>query len=194
MSANETAIQDAISRYLSGAVSKSDTAEALSGLLDDVAVVGIAPGEPPHLSADDNGKLIELMQLVNDREVERHSKLLRVRRILAPRLQQQELPANSRHFCQTLALLATAKDGIGEHEQPFQAFICTPSWINEEMRERRWTWFAPTLVVEQWDISLIRESISALARTTTDISWQAFQEQLMGRFAWESLRIPDVNG
>ena len=172
----------------------SDTAEALSGLISDISAIGLAPSESSQLSAEENGKLIELLQLLSDRESERYSKVLRVRRILVPRLDEQEPPVNRLHCCLKIDLLATAKDGLGEHEHQFQAFVCTASWMSEEMRERRWTWFAPSLVVERWDTSLIRESLAALSRTTAGSSWQSFQEQLVGRFAWESLRVQDVDG
>ena len=193
MISNELAIRDAVSQYLSGAASLTDTAGILSGMLDDVSVIGIAPSESSQLSADENAKLVTLFQLLSERESERHSRMLRVRRILAPNLDHQAVPANALHFCAKLELLAIAQDGLGEHKQLFKAFICTPSWMNEEMHGRRWTWFAPALVVERWDASLIRDALSAFVRTTPGESWQVFQESIVARFAWDSLRVQDVD-
>jgi hypothetical protein len=86
-------------------------------------------------------------------------------------------------FCLALTAVVGPSDGPGD--EIFQLTVCSPTWIAGDDRPKRFEFLRATLVVEQWDLELVRRAIDDLCRRTTGETWHDVAMSLSRSMHWE---------
>jgi hypothetical protein len=87
------------------------------------------------------------------------------------------------HFCLSVAAVVGPSDGPGD--ETFQLSVCSPAWIAEHDRPKRFEFLQATLVVDEWDLELVRRAIGDLCLHATGETWHEVAMSLSRSMHWE---------
>lgn len=93
------------------------------------------------------------------------------------------VPIDADDFGLLLQAIIGPKDQIGE--ESFDFIVCTPNWLQKQVRDRGYLMGRHHLIVSRYDFDLIRDAIRTLCSETKGSDWDAIAEYL-GRYGkWE---------
>lgn len=72
-----------------------------------------------------------------------------------------------------------------DQSESFDILVCTPTWIQDQLRDESCMWGRHMLIVQEYDYELILQSLSTRIASCTGKSWDAVASKIARFAAWE---------
>lgn len=168
--------EDPLAAFMAGRMPLDTAARALSR--DGPRFVRIHdaddPSAPPEILAA-TAQFRVLMARVD--EITADEALIE-RDVQAPRIETGAPPADPTHFCQSVEVVVSGRDRRRAYRTSMRLYICTPSWLDERVRENGPTWTPAPLIIRRWHAGHVQAAIAARVASTPANTWAEFVTQL----------------
>ncbi|GHU15426.1 hypothetical protein AGMMS50225_28650 [Betaproteobacteria bacterium] len=92
-------------------------------------------------------------------------------------------PNDEEYFGIPIRLMIGTEDSSSSDS--FDIFVCTPSWIANQMDSDKYVWGRHMLIVNEYDLSVIKQAIERYIAACTGKDWLTIARKLSGMGAWE---------
>ncbi|WP_063936079.1 immunity 8 family protein [Burkholderia pseudomallei] len=100
-----------------------------------------------------------------------------------PEMLKDFRPEASRNFGISIRLMI-GPEGADQSES-FDILVCTPTWIQDRLREEGCIWGRHMLITQEYDYKLILQSLSAYISSCTGKDWDEVANKVARIAAWE---------
>ena len=95
-----------------------------------------------------------------------------------PRIELWTPPADPTHFCCSVEVVITGRDRRRAYRASMRLYLCTPSWLDDRVRENGPTWTPAPLIIRRWHATHVQTAIATRVASTPADTWTELVAQL----------------